>query len=73
MRNCIAAFLIVFSFNTAFASGGNEGKVVAVQGKVADAANHETLAGAKVEFPSLGITVYCDFDGNFEVPALPPR
>lgn len=38
-----------------------------LQGKVVDSTNGEALVGAAVMVDGTGITVYTDFDGNFEI------
>ncbi|MES2628086.1 MAG: carboxypeptidase-like regulatory domain-containing protein [Bacteroidota bacterium] len=65
-------FILCFLFVTAasFATGNEERKVTAVQGRVVDGSNFEGIAGAIVEVEGTNIKVYTDFEGNFTLPAL---
>lgn len=64
--------LTLASAATVFAGSGEEDKKVSkLQGKVIDAVTTEGLAGVVIEVEGTNIKVFTDFDGNFELPALP--
>jgi len=71
MRSILILLIVTFlSIGGVNASEGDK-KSTTLVGKVSDAANLESLAGAEVSIPELGIKTFCDFDGNFRFGDIP--
>ncbi len=64
--------LTILSATAVLAGSGNEEKKTGIiQGRIIDASTSEGLAGVVVEIEGTDIKVFTDFDGNFQLPALP--
>jgi len=68
----LTLLLIAATTVASYATTGNEEKKMSVlQGRVTDAGTSEGLAGVVVEVEGTNIKVFTDFEGNFQLPALP--
>lgn len=67
----ILTFCFVFLMAAGIHAAEGEKKATVLTGKVCDAANLESLAGAEVSIPELGIKTLCDFDGKFQFEEIP--
>ncbi len=66
--------IIILSLSDTFAIDGEENKkgteLITIKGKVVDKSTGEGLAGVTVNIDGTNVTVYTDFEGNFEIPAI---